>query len=72
MRALVVPNAPPPTLQTPNMPSAAVLAQGTGSNLTATWAAPAVDSTHDAAAGYNLRSSPSGVRVAAGHACIGR
>ena len=43
-----------------NAPSAASLAQGTGSNLTVTWTAPAVDSTHNAATGYNLRSSPSG------------
>ena len=41
-------------------PSAASLAQGTGSDLTVTWTAPAVDSTHNAATGYNLRSSPSG------------
>jgi titin len=44
----------------PNTPSAASLAQGTGSNLTVTWTAPAVDSTHSAATGFNLRSSPSG------------
>jgi hypothetical protein len=44
----------------PNAPSAASLAQGTGSNLTVTWAAPAVDATHSAATGFNLRSSPSG------------
>jgi hypothetical protein len=44
----------------PNIPSAASLAQGTGSNLTVTWTAPAVDSTHNAATGFNLRSSPSG------------
>jgi hypothetical protein len=45
---------------TPNAPSAASLAQGTGSNLSVTWTAPAVDSTHSAATGFNLRSSPSG------------
>jgi hypothetical protein len=45
---------------TPNSPGAASLAQGTGSNLTVTWTAPAVDSTHNAATGFNLRSSPSG------------
>jgi hypothetical protein len=44
----------------PNTPSAASLAQGTGSNLTVTWTAPAADSTHSAATGFNLRSSPSG------------
>jgi hypothetical protein len=37
-----------------------MLAQGTGSNLTVTWTAPAVDATHNAATGYTLRSSPSG------------
>ena len=44
----------------PNAPGAASLAQGTGSDLTVTWTAPAVDSTHNAATGFNLRSSPSG------------
>jgi hypothetical protein len=55
-------NSPPPTPtpQVPNTPSAASLAQGTGSNLTVTWTAPAIDSTHNAAIGFNLRSSPSG------------
>ena len=55
-------NSPPPTPtpQVPNTPSAASLAQGTGSNLTVTWTAPAIDSTHNAATGFNLRSSPSG------------
>jgi hypothetical protein len=48
------------TAYIPNTPGAAALAQGTGSNLTATWAASAIDSTHNAASGYNLRSSPSG------------
>jgi hypothetical protein len=43
----------------PNMPTVA-LAQGTGSDLMVTWAVPAIDSTHNAATGYNLRSSPSG------------
>ncbi len=51
--AIPVPNAP-------NAPSAASLAQGTGSALTVTWTAPAIDSSHSAAAGYNLRSSSSG------------
>ncbi len=44
----------------PNVLGAPSLAQGTGSNLTATWSAPAVDGTHNAATGYNLRSSPTG------------
>jgi hypothetical protein len=43
-----------------NAPSAATLAQGPGSDLTVTWTAPAIDSTHDAATGFNLRFSPSG------------
>jgi Fibronectin type III domain len=47
------------TLFIPNIP-AALLAQGTGSSLVVTWATPAVDSAHGAAAGFNLRSSPSG------------
>jgi hypothetical protein len=44
----------------PNTPSAAALTQGSGSNLTVTWTAPATDSTHSAATSYNLQSSPSG------------
>src|SRR3954447_18007889 len=48
------------TLFVPNTPVATTLAQGTGSNLVATWAAPGTDSTHSAATVYNLRSSPSG------------
>jgi hypothetical protein len=44
----------------PNAPGGVSLAQGTGSNLTVSWTAPATDSTHNAATGYNLRSSPSG------------
>jgi hypothetical protein len=44
----------------PNAPSTATLAQGAGSSLTVTWTAPAADSTHGAATGYNLQSSPSG------------
>lgn len=47
----------------PNTAAAATLAQGTGSNLTVTWTAPAVDATHSAATGYNLRSSPSGANT---------
>lgn len=49
-----------PAVYAPNTPNAASLAQGIGSNLTAIWAGPTIDSTHNAAAGYNLRSSPSG------------
>jgi titin len=51
--AAAVPNAP-------SAPSAPSLAVGTGSNLTVTWTAPTVDSMHNAATGFNLRSSPSG------------
>ena len=43
-----------------NPPSAASLAPGPGLGLTVTWAAPATDSTHSAANGFNLQSSPSG------------
>jgi hypothetical protein len=35
-------------------------ADGTTTKLTVAWTAPTVDSTHGAATGYNLRSSPSG------------
>jgi hypothetical protein len=45
----------------PNTPGAPVLAQGSGSDLTVTWTAPPADSTHNAATGFNLRSSLSGV-----------
>jgi len=44
----------------PNAPATPSLAQGTASNLTVVWTAPAVDATHSAAAGFNLRSSLSG------------
>jgi titin len=44
----------------PNTPAGAALAQGTGSNLTVTWTAPATDSTHNAATAYTVQSSPSG------------
>jgi hypothetical protein len=47
----------------PNTPAGVSLAQGAGSNLTVTWTAPAVDSTHSAATAYNLRSSPSGANT---------
>src|SRR5580700_3007380 len=49
-----------PTLLPPNAPGAATLNQGSGSDLLVTWAAPAVDGTHSAATGFNLRSSLSG------------
>ena len=52
--------ATPPTPRLPNTPSAASLAHGTGSDLTVTWMAPAVDGTHDAATAIALRSSPAG------------
>jgi titin len=44
----------------PNVVAAPALAQGTGSNLTVTWTAPAADATHSVATSYNVRSSPSG------------
>ena len=44
----------------PNAPIGLTLAQGNGSDLTVTWTAPPADSTHGAATGFNLRSSPSG------------
>jgi hypothetical protein len=47
----------------PNTPSPAALVQGTGSNLTVTWTAPAIDGTHNAATAYNLQSSPSGANT---------
>jgi hypothetical protein len=53
--AIVVPAA-----LAPNAPSAATLAQGNGSDLTVTWAGPAIDGTHGAATSYNLQFSPSG------------
>ncbi len=51
---------PPPALFIPNPLGAASLARGTGSDLIVTWTAPAIDATHNAATGFNLRSSPSG------------
>ncbi|HEY4171972.1 MAG TPA: fibronectin type III domain-containing protein, partial [Rhodopila sp.] len=63
MRAYGAPGMPTPAMpapQTPNAPSAPSLAQAPGSALTVTWTAPATDSTHGAATGYNLQSSPSG------------
>src|SRR5271168_4315424 len=59
-RAMMQALPPPRPVYLPNTPSAASLAQGTGTTLTVTWATPAIDGTHGAAAGYNLRSSPSG------------
>ena len=50
-----------PGFYVPNTPGAPVLAQGSGSDLTVTWTAPPADSTHNAATGFNLRSSLSGV-----------
>ena len=52
--------SPPAAPQIANPPHAPSLAQGPGSDLTVTWTAPAIDSTHDAATGFNLGSSPSG------------
>jgi hypothetical protein len=51
--ALNAPNAPVVTTVSPPP-------DGTTSKLTVTWTAPATDSTHGAATGYNLRSSPAG------------
>jgi hypothetical protein len=47
-------------LTAPNTPAAPTLAHGTGSTLIVTWTVPAVDSTHGAASGFNVWSSPSG------------
>jgi hypothetical protein len=47
----------------PNVPGAVGVAPpptGTADRLTVTWTAPAVDGTHGAANGYNLRYSPAG------------
>jgi hypothetical protein len=44
----------------PNAPSAPVLGQGAGTNLTVVWTAPATDSAHSAATGSNLRWSLAG------------
>lgn len=57
------PATPTPTPQIANVPAAPSLAQGSGSNLIATWTAPAVDSTHDAATGFNLQFSASGANT---------
>jgi hypothetical protein len=42
----------------PAVPNIAPPADGTVTELTVTWAAPAVDGTHGAATGYNIRTSP--------------
>lgn len=60
VRSAATPPTQPPPPQIANPPGAPLLVQGSGSSLTVTWNAPAVDSTHDAATGFNLRSSPSG------------
>lgn len=49
-----------PVSQPPYPPAAASLAAGAGTDLVVTWAAPATDSSHGAATGFNLRSTPSG------------
>ena len=51
------------TAYAPNAPAIAGVAppsDGTNTKLTVTWTAPAIDGTHGAATGYNLRSSPTG------------
>jgi hypothetical protein len=45
---------------TPAIASVAPPSDGTATKLIVTWTPPATDSTHGAATGYNLRSSPSG------------
>lgn len=61
MHAFATTAAPAPSTLVPNVPSAPSLAQGSSTNLTATWTAPAVDTTHSAATGFNLQFSPSGI-----------
>jgi Fibronectin type III domain len=51
---------PAPTIQIAYPPSNVSLAQAPGGGLIVTWTAPATDSTHDAATGFNLQFSPSG------------
>ncbi len=55
------PGVPHPSTPLPYPPTALSLAQGTGSDLIATWTAPATDSTHATATGYNLRFSRAGI-----------
>lgn len=52
-----------PATLVPNVPAAPSLAQVAGGGLTATWATPAVDSTHGAATGFNLQFSPAGANT---------
>jgi hypothetical protein len=54
------PGTPHQAAPVPNAPPGVSLAQGTGSDLIATWAAPATDSVHAAATGYNLRFRSAG------------
>jgi hypothetical protein len=54
------PPPPVPATLLPNTPQAASLAQGSGSDLVATWTAPAIDGSHSAATAFDLQSSPSG------------
>src|SRR5580658_7524377 len=49
-----------PPLAAPNPANAPTLTSGNGSDLIVNWLPPATDSTHGAATGFNLRSSPSG------------
>lgn len=44
----------------PNAPAAPVVAQASATTLTVTWTAPSASGSYGAAAGYNLRYSPSG------------
>ncbi len=57
------PSPQPPATQISNASSAPSLAQGAGTDLAVTWAAPAVDSAHSAATGFNLRFSCSGANT---------
>jgi hypothetical protein len=49
-----------PTVMSPNVPSAPVLAQGAGSNVIVSWTPPAVDQAHGAASGFALRHGSAG------------
>jgi hypothetical protein len=51
---------PPPQSYIPNTPGPVSLTQGSGSDLNVVWPTPAIDSTHNAASAFALRSSPSG------------
>src|SRR5580692_446818 len=57
------PPPPAPAALLPNTPQAASLAQGSGSDLTVIWIAPAADSSHSAATSFDLQSSPSGANT---------